>query len=45
MIEEEGNDQKTVDGLGDGEWKALSDRMLSYSGKYQHGSERGKSGY
>lgn len=27
------------------EWKTLSDRMLSYSGKYQHGSERGKSGY
>ena len=27
------------------EWKALSDRMLSYSGKYRHGSEGGKSGY
>jgi hypothetical protein len=27
------------------EWKALSDRMLSYSGKYQHGSGGGQSGY
>jgi hypothetical protein len=27
------------------EWKALSDRMLSYSGKYQHGSGGVKSGY
>jgi len=27
------------------EWKALSDRMLSYSGKYQHGSGGAKSGY
>lgn len=27
------------------EWKALSDQMLSYSGKYQHGSEGAKSGY
>jgi hypothetical protein len=27
------------------EWKALSDRMLSYSGKYQHGSDGAKSGY
>ena len=27
------------------EWKALSDRMLSYSGKYQHGGEGGKAGY
>jgi hypothetical protein len=27
------------------EWKALSDRMLSYSGKYQQGSGGTKSGY
>jgi hypothetical protein len=27
------------------EWKALSDRMLSYSGKYQHGSDGARSGY
>jgi hypothetical protein len=27
------------------EWKALSDRMLSYSGKYQHGSGGAKTGY
>jgi hypothetical protein len=27
------------------EWKALSDRMLSYSGKYQHGREGATSGY
>jgi hypothetical protein len=27
------------------EWKALSDQMLSYSGKYQHGSAGAKSGY
>ena len=27
------------------EWKALSDRMLSYSEKYQHGSGGAKSGY
>lgn len=27
------------------EWKALSDRMLSYSGKYQHGSGGGMTGY
>lgn len=25
------------------EWKALSDRMLSYTGKYQHGSRAGSS--
>jgi hypothetical protein len=33
-------EQMTVD-----EWKALSDRMLAYSGKYQHGSGGAKSGY
>ncbi len=27
------------------EWKALSDQMLAYSGKYQHGSAGAKSGY
>ncbi|MDF0650305.1 MAG: hypothetical protein P0121_02405 [Nitrospira sp.] len=27
------------------EWKALSDRMLSYSSRYQHGSEGAKAGY
>jgi len=27
------------------EWKALSDQMLSYSGKYQHGGTGAKSGY
>lgn len=27
------------------EWKALSDRMLSYSSRYQHGSEGAKTGY
>ena len=27
------------------EWKALSDRMLSYSSRYQHGSPGAKSGY
>lgn len=27
------------------EWKALSDQMLSYSSKYQHGSEGPKTGY
>jgi hypothetical protein len=27
------------------EWQALSDRMISYSGRYQHGSGGAKSGY
>lgn len=27
------------------EWKALSDKMLSYSSRYQHGSEGPKTGY
>ncbi len=27
------------------EWKALSDRMISYSGRYQHGSAGTKTGY
>ncbi len=27
------------------EWKALSDQMLSYSSKYQHGSAGAKTGY
>lgn len=27
------------------EWKALSDQMLSYSGKYQHGSAGAKASY
>ncbi len=27
------------------EWKALTDQMLSYSGRYQHGGEGAKSGY
>lgn len=27
------------------EWKALSDQMLSYSSKYQHGSTGAKTGY
>lgn len=27
------------------EWKALSDKMLSYSSRYQHGSAGAKSGY
>ena len=27
------------------EWKAFSDRMLSYSSRYQHGSEGAKTGY
>lgn len=27
------------------EWKTLTDKMLSYSGRYQHGSGRPKSGY
>lgn len=27
------------------EWKALSDQMLSYSSKYQHGGSGAKSGY
>ena len=27
------------------EWKALSERMLSYSSKYQHGGTGAKSGY
>lgn len=27
------------------EWKALSDRMLSYSSRYQHGSAGAKTGY
>jgi len=27
------------------EWKALTDQMLSYSGKYQHGGAGVKSGY
>jgi hypothetical protein len=27
------------------EWKALTDQMLSYSGRYQHGGEGTKSGY
>ncbi|MBK9307468.1 MAG: hypothetical protein IPM58_10370 [Nitrospira sp.] len=27
------------------EWKAMSDKMLSYSGRYQHGSGGAKSGY
>jgi len=27
------------------EWKALSDQMLAYSGKYQHGSAGAKTGY
>jgi hypothetical protein len=27
------------------EWKALSDRMLSYSSRYQHGSTGAKTGY
>lgn len=27
------------------EWKALSDRMISYSGRYQHGSTGAKAGY
>jgi len=27
------------------EWKALSDQMLSYSSKYQHGGAGAKSGY
>jgi hypothetical protein len=27
------------------EWKALSDQMLSYSGRYQHGGSGAKSGY
>jgi hypothetical protein len=27
------------------EWKALSDRMISYSSRYQHGSAGAKTGY
>jgi len=27
------------------EWKSLSDQMLSYSGRYQHGSAGAKTGY
>lgn len=27
------------------EWKAMSDKMLSYSSRYQHGSDGPKSGY
>jgi len=27
------------------EWKAFSDRMISYSGRYQHGSAGAKTGY
>ena len=27
------------------EWKALSDRMLAYSGRYQHGGTGAKTGY
>jgi hypothetical protein len=27
------------------EWKALTDQMLSYSGRYQHGGDGAKSGY
>ncbi|MBH0201614.1 MAG: hypothetical protein HP496_04765 [Nitrospira sp.] len=27
------------------EWKTLSDRMVSYSGRYQHGSTGAKTGY
>lgn len=27
------------------EWKALSDKMLSYSSRYQHGSAEAKTGY
>ena len=33
-------DQMTAD-----EWKALSDRMVSYSGRYQHGEAGAKSSY
>ena len=33
-------DQMTAD-----EWKALSDRMVSYSGRYQHGDAGAKSSY
>jgi len=33
-------DQMTAD-----EWKALSDRMVSYSGRYQQGSTGAKTGY
>ena len=33
-------DQMTAD-----EWKALSDRMVSYSGRYQHGDAGAKTGY
>jgi hypothetical protein len=33
-------DQMTAD-----EWKALSDSMISYSGRYQHGSAGAKTGY
>jgi hypothetical protein len=33
-------DQMTAD-----EWKALSDRMISYSGRYQQGSAGAKTGY
>jgi hypothetical protein len=27
------------------EWKTLSDRMISYSGRYQHGNAGAKTGY
>jgi hypothetical protein len=27
------------------EWKALSDGMISYSGRYQHGGSGAKTGY
>ena len=36
---------KTKDLMTADEWKALSDKMISYSGRYSHGGTGAKSGY